>query len=108
MFIKIVGLALLIYLAYRLVVAVRQMRTAGAPAYRTAGPPPRGEDLVQDPFCKTYVPKSQAYIREIDGQSTFFAAGNAVSGTWRQKNKSQQFKERNYEIFYRYGKHRGN
>ena len=74
MFIKIVGLALLIYLAYRLVVAVRQMRTAGAPAYRTAGPPPRGEDLVQDPFCKTYVPKSQAYIREIDGQNTFFCS----------------------------------
>ncbi|HOE79419.1 MAG TPA: hypothetical protein PLB14_06530 [Smithellaceae bacterium] len=74
MFIKIVGLALLFYIAYRLVVAFRQMKPADTPAYRSAGAPPKGEDLVQDPFCKTYIPRSQAYIREIDGQNTFFCS----------------------------------
>jgi YHS domain-containing protein len=33
---------------------------------------PKGEDLVQDPFCKTYVPKSQAYVKEIDGKPHYF------------------------------------
>jgi YHS domain-containing protein len=36
--------------------------------------PSAGEDLVQDPFCRTYVPKSQAYVREIEGRQQFFCS----------------------------------
>jgi YHS domain-containing protein len=36
--------------------------------------PIKGEDLVQDPFCKTYIPKSQAYIHDIEGKETFFCS----------------------------------
>ena len=45
---------------------------AGAQAAYRVDDAPKGEDLVQDPFCKTYVPKSQAYVKEIYGKPHYF------------------------------------
>jgi len=32
------------------------------------------EDLVEDPCCRTYVPKSSAYTADIDGRKTYFCS----------------------------------
>ena len=33
-----------------------------------------GEELVEDPYCHVYVPKSQAYKASIDGQDIYFCS----------------------------------
>jgi len=34
----------------------------------------KGEDLVEDPYCHTYVPLSQAYKASIEGQTVYFCS----------------------------------
>ena len=34
----------------------------------------RSEDLIEDPFCHTYVPLSQAHKAIIDGQAVYFCS----------------------------------
>lgn len=34
----------------------------------------KSEDLVEDPYCHTYVPLSQAYKGTIEGQTIFFCS----------------------------------
>ena len=34
----------------------------------------KGEDLIEDPFCHTYVPLSQAHKVLIDGQAVYFCS----------------------------------
>jgi hypothetical protein len=43
-------------------------RAAAAPA------PPRIEDLVQDPICRTYVPRSRALSARVAGQEQHFCS----------------------------------
>ena len=70
--IKVVAVLVLIYVGYRIVTMFRRMKSQEVKAYRV-DETPKGEDLVQDPFCKTYVPKSQAYA-EIDGKPHYFCS----------------------------------
>ncbi|HUH65541.1 MAG TPA: hypothetical protein VLZ07_03825 [Syntrophales bacterium] len=37
-------------------------------------PVAKGEDLVEDPYCHTYVPVSQAFRASIDGHDVFFCS----------------------------------
>jgi len=69
--IKVLAILVLIYMGYRIVTMFRRMKSQEGRAYRVDDAP-KGEDLVQDPFCKTYVPKSQAYVKEIDGKPHYF------------------------------------
>lgn len=71
--IKVLAILVLIYVSYRIVTMFRGMRSPEVRAYRV-NETPKGEDLVQDPFCKTYVPKSQAYVKEIDGKTHCFCS----------------------------------
>jgi YHS domain-containing protein len=34
----------------------------------------KSEDLVEDPYCHTYVPMSQAYEASIEGQTIYFCS----------------------------------
>lgn len=71
--IKLLALALLLYVGYRIVTMFQRRKPQDVKAYRTDDTP-KGEDLVQDPFCKTYIPKSQAYPKEIDGRTHYFCS----------------------------------
>jgi hypothetical protein len=44
-------------------------RTAASPA-----PPPQIEDLVQDPVCRTYVPRSRVVSAQIAGREEHFCS----------------------------------
>ena len=72
--IKILAILALLYVGYRIFKMLGRGKTQEVKGYRVDSEPSRGEDLVQDPFCKTYVPKSQAYQREIEGQVQFFCS----------------------------------
>ncbi len=70
--IKILALLVLLYVGYRVVTMLRRRKPQEVKGYRVDTSPPAGEDLVQDPFCKIYVPKSQAYQKQIDGRQQYF------------------------------------
>jgi len=73
--IKLLLLALFIFLGYTLYSALRQSLGSGPPARRPpSGPSGEGEDMVKDPCCGTYVPKNEAVRASIRGEPLFFCS----------------------------------
>ncbi|KAF0157757.1 MAG: hypothetical protein FD159_1333 [Syntrophaceae bacterium] len=72
MILKILVILVLLYVGYRIVRMLRRVKARDVKGYRVDAKPSKGEDLVQDPFCKIYVPKSQAYVKEINGREQYF------------------------------------
>jgi YHS domain-containing protein len=72
--VKILVILVLLYVGYKIVMMFRRVKSQDVKGYRVNATPPKGEDLVQDPLCKTYVPKSQAYIKEIEGRQQYFCS----------------------------------
>ncbi len=70
---RILIIAFLIYLLYRL---VRGLQGLQAPRRDDAG---RGDgdmvdDMVQDPNCGTYIPRSEAVVRRVNGTERHFCS----------------------------------
>ena len=74
--IKVLVILLLLYVGYKVVMMFRREPSRSIKGYRVDDKLSAGEDLVQDPFCKTYVPKSQAYVKEIEGRQQYFCSQN--------------------------------
>jgi uncharacterized protein len=74
MIVKLLVILVLLYVGYRIVRMLRRAKTMNVKGSRVDDAPSKGEDLVQDPFCRTYVPKSQAYLKEIDGRQQYFCS----------------------------------
>jgi len=66
-FLILIGLA---YLAFHVI------RRYLGPGRKTETPPESGQidEMVQDPFCKTYVPRRTAHRRVIGGKECFFCS----------------------------------
>jgi len=65
---------ILIYLLYKLFKAIRQLKLAKIRNYHFPSTTVSGEDLVEDPVCRTYIPLSQAYRKEISGNTQYFCS----------------------------------
>jgi YHS domain-containing protein len=65
---------ILAYIAYRTVKAIFR------PKEELSGGQDRGviDEMVQDPQCKTYVPKREAVKRTIAGETHFFCSGTCA------------------------------
>ncbi len=72
--VKLLVIIVLLYVGYKIVTMFQRGKSRTVQNHPGAAAPAEGEDLVQDPFCKTYVPKSQAYIRDIEGKNTYFCS----------------------------------
>ncbi len=61
---------ILAYVAYRIVKAIFW------PKEQLSGGPDRGviDEMVQDPQCKTYIPKREAVKKTIRGETQFFCS----------------------------------
>ena len=68
----ILKLILGIIVAYFLYKLIKAWNTAKVPSQ--ANLPVRGEDLVEDPYCHTYVPVSHACRTVIDGKMVYFCS----------------------------------
>ena len=66
--------AILAYVAYRTVKAIFR------PKEELQGSQERGviDEMVQDPQCKTYVPKREAVKRTIAGKTHYFCSGTCA------------------------------
>jgi YHS domain-containing protein len=69
MIIKITIAVILLYLFYRLAKAWKRV---GGPTKEK--PLVTGEDLVEDPFCHTYVPVTHAHKVDIEGKTVYFCS----------------------------------
>lgn len=69
MIIKLAIAVIALYLFYRL---ARTWKRVGAPP--KAQPIARGEDLVEDPYCHTYVPMTHTRKVQIDGETVYFCS----------------------------------
>lgn len=71
---KVLIVLILIYVGYKVVTLLRRVKSRDTGDDRGYAAPLKGEDLVQDPFCGTYVPQSQSYVKEIDGREKYFCS----------------------------------
>ena len=78
---RLIILALLIYIAYRL---FRGFTTSKQEIQRT---PDGGviDEMVQDPVCKTYVPRRDAVKKVIGGREIFFCSEACASKYEKEK-----------------------
>jgi YHS domain-containing protein len=70
MLIRLAILAAVLYILYRLFRA----RRPSTPVEGRGRPAPREDVLVQDPWCKTYVPKGQAVVAVAGGKDYHFCS----------------------------------
>jgi len=78
---RLIILAILIYLAYRL---LRGFKRSKQEIQRT---PDGGviDEMVQDPVCKTYVPRREAVRKVVDGREVFFCSEACASRFEKEK-----------------------
>ncbi len=83
MFVRLLIWALLGFLAYTIYQALRRALNApkGPPAEKTS----RGEEMVKDPQCGTYLPKSDAYPAQIDGRTVYFCSAECQAAFQNRK-----------------------
>jgi len=71
---RLIVAIVIVYLVYRL--AKSLFLPSGKKQDRFPGDrtPIEGEDMVQDPYCKAYVPLSNAYKATINGKTYYFCS----------------------------------
>jgi len=74
MILKLTIAVIALYLFYRL---ARAWKRVGAPP--KTQPIARGEDLVEDPQCHTYVPMTHARKVDIEGKTVYFCSEKCLA-----------------------------
>lgn len=74
MFIKLLILAALGYLAYRAARTVFQPRDTARPAGRRISSGRVDDVMVRDPFCGVYFPKREGVTAKVDGETLIFCS----------------------------------
>jgi uncharacterized protein len=75
MLLRVLVILLGIFIIYKIFSMIRRQRLGASRKSQIKSNSVKGEDLVEDPVCHTYVPVSQAYRKEIDGKDYFFCSG---------------------------------
>jgi len=90
MILRFFFILVIIYLLYRVVKGILKISAGKKPEvpYRADGNMIQGGDLVQDPFCRIYIPEKDGYKELINGQTVYFC-----SKTCSKKYQTAQKKE---------------
>jgi YHS domain-containing protein len=87
MFFRVLVFLILIILLYRIIKSVWQDKLARGNSSQIVSSSASGEDLVEDPACHTYIPVSQAYIKEISGRNYYFCSRQCYEKYVLEKNR---------------------
>jgi len=71
--IRLLLLALLFYVGYRFVSSLLRA-LPGRPAAPRSKSPDRGEEMVRDPQCGTYLPRGDALEKTVRGERHYFCS----------------------------------
>ncbi len=87
--IRIIILAVLAYILYRLVKGVFSPRT------KIDRRKPRGviDEMVQDPFCRTYIPRRESIRRVVEGREYLFCSDECADKFALQMKESERGEE---------------
>lgn len=72
--VKVMLLVVVVFIGYKIYKMIQRASVSSVDKFPEGPPPARGEELVQDPLCKTYVPKSQAIVSDIHGHREYFCS----------------------------------
>jgi uncharacterized protein len=86
MFFRVFVFLILVFLLYRLIKSMRQNKVARGNSFRVFSSSNSGEDLVEDPFCHTYIPMSQACKKEVSGTNYYFCSEQCYEKYILEKN----------------------
>jgi uncharacterized protein len=71
---RLIVAIIIVYLVYRLAKLIF-LPSGKKQEHFPGGPTPiEGEDMVQDPYCKTYIPVSTAYKASVNGKTLYFCS----------------------------------
>jgi uncharacterized protein len=62
------------YVIYRIIKSIRREKPFVVQNYNNKTTAATGEELVEDPYCHTYIPISQAQRKEIAGKDHYFCS----------------------------------
>jgi uncharacterized protein len=65
---------IVLYVIYRIIRAIRQEKPFAVKNDNSKTTAALGEELVEDPYCHTYIPVSQACRKEIAGKEHYFCS----------------------------------
>ena len=86
MYFRVIVFIILIYLIFRVVKSMKRSRLERGGSARVIHPRASGEDLIEDPVCRTYIPVSQAYAKEIAGETYYFCGKECCEKFMLSKN----------------------
>jgi YHS domain-containing protein len=89
-FVIIFGIIYCIYRLIKWIVFAPRIKANDLRAHRTSEI--KGEDLIEDPCCHTYVPLSQAHKALIDGQAVYFCSQKCFE-KYRANNSKMEARE---------------
>ncbi len=84
--IRLIISILVIYILYKIIKFISRVKSGENENLQFSRKSARGEDLIEDPVCHTYVPVSQAYRKEINGQEYFFCSKKCGDNYTIEKN----------------------
>jgi len=78
MILRFLVIAVIGYLLYRIMKGILSISSRKKPEvrYSNDGRTIQGGDLVQDPYCKIYIPEKDAYKGSLDGVTLTFCSKN--------------------------------
>ena len=82
--IRLLLFLLMLYLGYRLLRSFGRL-LGGAPPRRPPEKTPRGEEMVRDPQCGTFLPRSSALKATAGGRTRYFCS-EACRQAFREKS----------------------
>ena len=71
---KFIISVIVVYFLYQIAKKIGALKSTANPNDPSRFPAGKGEELVEDPVCHTYIPVSQAYKREISGKDYYFCS----------------------------------
>jgi YHS domain-containing protein len=77
---------ILLYVIYKIIKTIRQEKPFAVQSNQYKTTTALGEELVEDPYCHTYIPISQACRKEIAGKEHYFCS-KECSEEYIRKNK---------------------
>lgn len=87
MLLRLFAFIILGYLLYRAIQELHRLTTSRkSKDNQFKNKLPDGEDLVEDPVCRTYVPLSQAYKKRISGKEMYFCSKQCSDKYCKENN----------------------
>lgn len=74
MYFRVIVFIILIYLIFRVIKSIKRARLERGDSARVNHPRASGEDLIEDPVCRKHIPVSQAFTKEIAGETYYFCS----------------------------------